>query len=82
MDWGMLFKPALWLYAIADPAHAYSFSSWFVVAAFIVGYLPGAPSLRNPHRMSFEAPETVGPDDMLALTSLNMGPASADPSRR
>lgn len=37
-DWGMIFKPTLWGYLVADPAHAYSFHWFAVLALFIVGY--------------------------------------------
>ena len=37
-DWGMIFKPSMWLYGVVNPAYAYSFH-WFVLTAlFIVGY--------------------------------------------
>jgi len=37
-DWGLLFKPTMWGYLVADPAHAYSFHWFAVLALFIVGY--------------------------------------------
>lgn len=37
-DWGIIFKPSMWLYGWVNPAYAYAFH-WFVIAAlFIVGY--------------------------------------------
>lgn len=37
-DWGLVFKPTMWAYLIADPAHAYSFHWFAVLALFIAGY--------------------------------------------
>ena len=37
-DWGLAFKPTLWLYGVVNPAYAYSFH-WFMLSAlFLVGY--------------------------------------------
>lgn len=37
-DWGLIFKPTLWLYGLANPAYAYS-AHWFALSAlFIFGY--------------------------------------------
>ncbi len=37
-DWGLAFKPSMWLYGLVNPAYAYAFH-WFVMAAlFIIGY--------------------------------------------
>jgi len=37
-DWGLIFKPTLWLYGWTNPAYAYSLH-WFALSAlFIVGY--------------------------------------------
>lgn len=37
-DWGMVFKPTMWLYVLAPPAYAYS-AHWFLLTAlFLVGY--------------------------------------------
>lgn len=37
-DWGMAFKPTMWLYGHADPAYAYSVHWFAIFALFIVGY--------------------------------------------
>ena len=37
-DWGIIFKPSMWLYGFIDPAYAYSFYYWFNLCAFIIGY--------------------------------------------
>lgn len=37
-DWGLAFKPTLWLYGIADPAHAFSFHWFATTALFLAGY--------------------------------------------
>jgi len=37
-DWGLVFKPTMWAYLITDPAHAYSFHWFVVLALFVVGY--------------------------------------------
>lgn len=37
-DWGIIFKPSMWLYGLVDPAYAYSFYYWFNLCAFIIGY--------------------------------------------
>lgn len=37
-DWGLAFKPTLWLFGVVPPAYAFSFH-WFAVAAlFVCGY--------------------------------------------
>jgi hypothetical protein len=37
-DWGLAFKPTMWLYGSVNPAYAYSFH-WFAIGAlFLVGY--------------------------------------------
>ena len=37
-DWGIAFKPTMWLYGLANPAYAFSLH-WFLLAAlFFVGY--------------------------------------------
>lgn len=37
-DWGLVFKPTMWLYGLVNPAYAYSMH-WFALSAlFIVGY--------------------------------------------
>lgn len=37
-DWGMAFKPTFWLYPIANPAYAFSFHHFALMALFLVGY--------------------------------------------
>jgi hypothetical protein len=37
-DWGLIFKPTMWGYLVTDPAHAYSFHWFAVLALFIIGY--------------------------------------------
>jgi hypothetical protein len=37
-DWGMAFKPTFWLYPLANPARAFSFHHFAVIALFLVGY--------------------------------------------
>jgi len=37
-DWGMIFKPTMWLYGWVNPAYAYSFHWFAITALFIVGY--------------------------------------------
>lgn len=37
-DWGLLFKPTMWLYALVNAAYAYSFHWFAIFAIFIVGY--------------------------------------------
>ncbi len=37
-DWGLVFKPTMWLYGLTNPAYAYS-AHWFALSAlFIFGY--------------------------------------------
>src|SRR5918992_384607 len=38
LDWSLPFKPQLWAFFALDPAHAYSFYHWFLIAAFLAGY--------------------------------------------
>jgi hypothetical protein len=38
LDWSLPFKPQLWAFFAFDPAHAYSFYHWFLIAAFLTGY--------------------------------------------
>ena len=35
-DWGMAFKPTMWLYGLTNPAYAYSFH-WFAIFALFIG---------------------------------------------
>ncbi|MBD2021112.1 hypothetical protein H6F43_13070 [Leptolyngbya sp. FACHB-36] len=37
-DWGLLFKPDLWLYRLVNPAYAFSFHHYIIFAIFIIGY--------------------------------------------
>lgn len=37
-DWGMAFKPTFWLYPLVNPARAFSFHHFAVIALFLVGY--------------------------------------------
>lgn len=37
-DWGMAFKPTMWLYGWVNPAYAYSFHWFAIFALFITGY--------------------------------------------
>jgi len=37
-DWGMVFKPDMWLYLVLNPAYAFSFHHYLIFAAFILGY--------------------------------------------
>ena len=38
LDWGLIFKPAMWLYPILDPAYAFSFQHYLYIALFVFGY--------------------------------------------
>lgn len=38
VDWGLLFKPSLWLFPVTGAAQAYSFHFFFHAAAFLIGY--------------------------------------------
>ena len=37
-DWGMFFKPTMWLYLFLNPAFAYSFHWYMIFVFFILGY--------------------------------------------
>ncbi|MCS4293843.1 hypothetical protein M2375_002075 [Comamonas sp. BIGb0152] len=37
-DWGLAFKPTMWLYGFVNPAYAYSFHWFAIFALFIAGY--------------------------------------------
>ena len=37
-DWGIAFKPTMWLYGLINPAYAYSFHWFAIFALFIGGY--------------------------------------------
>lgn len=37
-DWGLAFKPTMWLYGLVNPAYAYSFHWFAIFALFITGY--------------------------------------------
>ncbi|MCD2167805.1 DUF7657 domain-containing protein [Comamonas koreensis] len=37
-DWGLAFKPTMWLYGLVNPAYAYSFHWFAVFTLFITGY--------------------------------------------
>ena len=37
-DWSIAFKPQFWLFFLIDPAWAFSFSTVFWMAAFLIGY--------------------------------------------
>lgn len=38
MDWGIIFKPTMWLYKFVNPAYAYSFHWYAIFSLFIFGY--------------------------------------------
>lgn len=38
LDWALPFKPQFWLFFIADPAHAFSFSHAIFIVLFLIGY--------------------------------------------
>lgn len=38
-DWGMLFKPTMWLYFLAKPAYAFSFHHFATIVLFVIGYM-------------------------------------------
>jgi hypothetical protein len=38
LDWGILFKPTMWLYAFANPAYAFSFHHYALIFLFLLGY--------------------------------------------
>jgi hypothetical protein len=38
LDWSLPFKPQMWAFFAVDPARAYSFYHWFLIAAFVAGY--------------------------------------------
>ena len=38
LDWGILFKPTMWLYAFANPAYAFSFHHYALICLFLLGY--------------------------------------------
>lgn len=37
-DWGLIFKPTMWAYLIVEPARAYSFHWFAILALFLVGH--------------------------------------------
>ncbi len=37
-DWGLVFKPTMWLYGLVNPAYAYSFHWFAITVLFLVGY--------------------------------------------
>ncbi|SCB08924.1 DUF7657 domain-containing protein [Cupriavidus alkaliphilus] len=37
-DWGLIFKPTMWLYPLVNAAYAFSFHWFAIFAVFIVGY--------------------------------------------
>ncbi len=37
-DWGIIFKPTMWLYGLVNPAYAYSFHWFAIFSLFIGGY--------------------------------------------
>ncbi|MEJ5125682.1 hypothetical protein WH367_06450 [Comamonas sp. MYb21] len=37
-DWGLIFKPTMWLYSFVNPAYAYSFHWFAIFSLFIAGY--------------------------------------------
>ena len=37
-DWGLAFKPTMWLYGVLNPAYAYSFHWFAIFSLFIGGY--------------------------------------------
>lgn len=37
-DWGLIFKPTMWAYLVADAARAYSFHWFAITALFLVGH--------------------------------------------
>jgi hypothetical protein len=37
-DWGLFFKPTMWLFLVANPAYAYSFHHFSITALFLVGW--------------------------------------------
>jgi len=38
LDWGILFKPTMWLYAFLNPAYAFSFHHYALIVLFLLGY--------------------------------------------
>ena len=38
LDWGILFKPTMWLYAFVNPAYAFSFHHYALIFLFLLGY--------------------------------------------
>lgn len=38
-DWGMLFKPSMWLYFVVKPAYAFSFHHFATIVLFVIGYM-------------------------------------------
>lgn len=38
VDWGLIFKPTMWAYLVADAARAYSFHWFAITALFLVGH--------------------------------------------
>lgn len=37
-DWGIAFKPTMWLYGVTNPAYAYSFHWFSLTVLFVIGY--------------------------------------------
>lgn len=37
-DWGLIFKPDMWLYRLVNPAYAFSFHHYVIFALFVIGY--------------------------------------------
>lgn len=38
LDWGLVFKPAMWLYPLVNAAYAFSFYHFTIIALFVIGY--------------------------------------------
>lgn len=38
LDWGILFKPTMWLYVFVNPAYAFSFHHYALIFLFLLGY--------------------------------------------
>ena len=52
-DWGLAFKPSMWLYSFVNPAYAFSFYHYSFIALFILGYALLFQSLGSSRSLSF-----------------------------
>ena len=52
-DWGLIFKPGMWLYGIANPAYAFSLYHFTFIVLFILGYALLFQALGSPPALSF-----------------------------